>query len=99
MDVNGSIGSGIRNITSSTSVDITDHTLIIPSTVGSGFISITLPAAASVNRREYRIVNQNVSSSKILSVYTDFTGAAVTTIPANNAIVVQSNGIVWVRVL
>lgn len=100
MDVNGSIGSGVRSITASATALVTDHTIVISSTVGTGTVAITLPSATTCTRREYRIVNQNVTTNKsIVGGYTDFTGANVTSIPANNSIVIQSNGVGWVRVL
>lgn len=99
MDVNGSLGVGVRTVLGSTTALVTDHTIIIGSAVGSGTVVITLPAATGVARREYRIVNQNVATNKSISSYTDFTGAAATTLPANNSIVVQSTGTGWVRVL
>ena len=96
MDVNGSLGVGIRTITFSTTAAVTDHTIIIATTASA--VTITLPSAPTVTRREYRIVNQN-AAAKTVSSYTDFTGAASTTIPGNNAVVIQSNGTGWVRVM
>jgi hypothetical protein len=98
MDVNGSIGSGIRTITGNATASVTDHTIIISSTVGTGAVDITLPNKALCTRREYRIVNQSVSTNKSISTYTDFTGASVTTLPSNNAIILQSDGVEWIRV-
>lgn len=99
MDVNGSFGTGIRSITGSNTATVTDYTIIIANTVGAGTVAITLPAAATCARREYRIVNQNVATNKsIVGGYTDFAGATVTSIPGNSSMMLQSNGTGWVRV-
>lgn len=100
MDVAGSLGVALRTIslTGTYALSVTDHTVILSSAIGSSAVTITLPAAGNIARREYRIVNQN-SSAKTISTYTDFTGNPATTIPGNNAIIVQSNGTGWVRVM
>ncbi|HPN18953.1 MAG TPA: hypothetical protein PK546_05385, partial [Chitinophagales bacterium] len=99
LDDSGSLGLGIRTINANTSLTIDDHTVIIVNTVGASAITITLPAANTCARREYVVVNQNVTTSKSFSVnYLDFTGTAVNTIPGTGSITIQSNGTNWYRI-
>jgi hypothetical protein len=94
-DINGSVGTAILTTTLSQTLDEFDHTIIILNTAGA--ITITLPAATTAIRREYIIVNQD-NAAKTISSYQDFTGTAVTTIPANTSITVQSSGAAWYRI-
>ncbi len=94
LDVVGSVGNAIRVTTVSTTLDADDHTLIIGPAAGS--ISITLPAAASVDRREYVVVNRSVTNQSITS-YNDFSGTSVL-VAANSAVTLQSNGVNWFRI-
>ncbi|MFN8284492.1 MAG: hypothetical protein U0U67_14820 [Chitinophagales bacterium] len=99
LDDSGSLGLGIRLTTVSVTLGIDDHTIIIPNSVGAGTVTLTLPAANTCTRREYVIVNQNVTTAKTFSInYLDFTGTAVNTIPANGSITIQSNGTNWYRI-
>jgi hypothetical protein len=94
LDVMGSVGNAIRVTTVSTTLDVDDHTLIIGPAAGS--ISITLPAAGTVDRREYVIVNRSASNQSVTS-YNDFSGTSVF-VAANSAITLQSNGVNWFRI-
>ncbi|MBL7701425.1 MAG: hypothetical protein JNM14_04205 [Ferruginibacter sp.] len=94
LDVVGSVGNAIRVTTVSTTLDVDDHTLIIGPAAGS--ISITLPAAGTVDRREYVIVNRSASNQSVTS-YNDFSGTSVL-VTANSAITLQSNGVNWFRI-
>jgi hypothetical protein len=94
LDVMGSVGNAIRVTTVSTTMDVDDHTLIIGPAAGS--ISITLPAAGTVDRREYVIVNRSASNQSVTS-YNDFSGTSVF-VTANSAITLQSNGVNWFRI-
>jgi hypothetical protein len=95
LDVAGSTGSAISFSAASQTLDEFDHTHIISNTAGA--ITITLPAANTCARREYVIVNQDNAAKNFSITYLDFTGTAVTTIPANGSITVQSNGTSWYR--
>jgi len=97
LEVNGSFGSVIQVISANTTLDDFDHTLIISSSVGATALTVTLPAASTCGRREYVIVNQN-AFTKTISSYRDFTNAAVTTVPVNSSITLQSDGTNWYRV-
>ena len=95
LDVSGSVGAAITTTTTNLTLDATHHTVIVT----SGTPTITLPAAASGNsRRIYVIVNQT-GSGVTISSYLDFTGAGNTTVGANSAIQIQSNGTNWYRIL
>lgn len=93
LDVVGSFGNGIRSTTINTTLTEDDHTLII-GTAATG-ISIVLPAANTCSRREYVLVNRSTSIQAVTS-YLDFSGAS-TSVPANSAIALQSNGVNWFR--
>jgi hypothetical protein len=96
LDVNGSVGNGIRIITTDQTLDVDDHTVIIGPAVGGSPLTVTLPAAAAADRREYLVVNRN-ASAKTISTYNDFSGTS-TAIPASGSITLQSNGSNWFRV-
>lgn len=94
LDVVGSFGNAIRTTTVNTTLGVDDHTIIIGTAAGA--ISVVLPVATSCDRREYIIVNRS-SASQTVSSYLDFSGTA-TTIAANSAITLQSNGTNWFRI-
>jgi hypothetical protein len=94
-DVAGSIANAISALTISTTLDQFDHTHIILPTAAT--VIISLPAASTCTRREYVIVNQDNTVHNFSITYLDFTGAAVTTIPVNTSITIQSNGTSWFR--
>ncbi|MBK9484469.1 MAG: hypothetical protein IPO01_04430 [Chitinophagaceae bacterium] len=71
-----------------------DHTLIIGTAAGS--ITVTLPVAGTADRREYVIVNRS-GLAQTVSSYLDFSGTS-TTVAANSAITLQSNGSNWFRI-
>ena len=96
LDVKGSFGNAIRSITADAALDVDDHTIIIPPSVDATALTVTLPAAATCDRREYIIVNRN-ASIKTVSTYNDFSGTA-TAIPASGSISFQSNGSNWFRI-
>lgn len=91
----GSFGAAIATTSTNLTLDATHYTVIVT----SGTPTITLPAAASGNsRRIYVVVNQT-GSGVTISSYLDFTGAGNTTVAANSAIKIQSNGSNWYRIL
>lgn len=94
LDVNGSTGNAIRTTSINQTLDVDDHTLIIGNAAPA--ITITLPAAASCDRREYVIVNRS-GLAQTISSYFDFSGSS-TTVAANSAITLQSNGSSWFRI-
>lgn len=99
LDVNGAIGTAI--ITTATDLVLTDdhHTVVILSTATAGNGDITLPSYTVAKNRMYVIVNQTAVAKNISSGYRDFSGANVTTIPANSSITLQSEPtIAWFRI-
>ena len=96
LDVSGSTANAISTATVSSALDQFDHTHIILPTVAA--VTLTLPVAGDCPRREYVIVNQDNSVHNFSITYLDFTAAAVTTIPANSSITLQSNGASWYRI-
>jgi trimeric autotransporter adhesin len=99
LEVNGAIGTAI--ITTATDLVLTDdhHTVIILSTATAGNGDITLPSYTVAKKRVYVIVNQTAVAKNISSGYRDFSGANVTTIPANSSITLQSEPtIAWFRI-
>ena len=96
LDVNGSVGYPILIAPASGLVSLSpsNYTVIIPSTSTA---TIALPAVASSTKRIYVLVNQYPSATTVSS-YISFTGSAVTTIPGQTSITVQSNGTNWYRI-
>lgn len=94
LDINGSFGNAIRTTNINTTLDVDDHTVMIGNAAPA--ISITLPVATSCDRREYVIVNRSGLAQTVTS-YFDFSGTS-TTIAANSAITLQSNGSNWFRI-
>ncbi|MFZ1304685.1 MAG: hypothetical protein WAR80_02525 [Ferruginibacter sp.] len=95
LDVSGSFGNAIRTVSVNTTLDTDDHTLIIGNAAPS--ITVTLPAANTCERREYVIVNRSGLLQTLSVSYFDFSGSA-TTVTANSAITLQSNGSNWFRI-
>lgn len=63
----------------------------------SGTPTVTLPSASAVTNKKYTIVNQT-GTGRTISSYLDFTGSSATTITANSAITIQSDGTNWYRI-
>jgi len=95
LDVNGSFGNAIRTSSVNTTLDTDDHTLIIGNAAPA--ITVTLPAPGSCDRREYVIVNRSGLAQTLSLSYFDFSGSS-TTVAANSAITLQSNGSNWFRI-
>ena len=97
-EVNGSIGSAISTTTVSLTLGGNDHTLIV--TGGTPTITLPSPTTASSHaRREYVIVNDTNASVAIAGfTYISFTAAATSTLAANSAITIQSDGVNWYRI-
>lgn len=93
LEVNGSTGTAINVISGSLTLDATHSTIIIT----SGTPAITLPAASSVTRRIYTIVNQT-AGARTISSYRNFSNAGTTTVLANNSITIQSDGTNWYQI-
>jgi len=92
-DVNGSAGTSIVTSTGDLTLDITNHTVIITSGTGT----YTIPAASSATRRTYVLVN-HTGTARTISTYTDKTGSTATTIAANTALWIQSDGSNWYQI-
>lgn len=92
LDVNGSVAQAITTTSSNLTLNDTHYTVIIT----SGSPTITLPAASSCARRMYVIVKRTSGSSTI-STYNAFSGTS-TTISANSAMTLQSDGSNWYRI-
>jgi hypothetical protein len=94
-DVAGSVG---HNITSTAAVTYTalgtDYTINL-TLVGAQ--AVTLPAPATCTRRIV-ILRNATQAAKTVSSYVSFTGAASTSIPANTAVGLQSNGAQWLQI-
>jgi hypothetical protein len=86
--VNGSIGGNIRSTSTNTTLDASDYTVIITSSV-----TVTLPAAGTATRRIYRLVNVAAGSVTISAILRD--GASTTTLPNNAKYTIQSDGVSW----
>ena len=85
-------------VTTSTAAAITlDNTTTTLVLNRNGVQVVTLPAASTVTRAVYIITNPT-ATVKTISTYRDLTGANVTTIAANSAMWVQSNGSIWQRI-
>jgi trimeric autotransporter adhesin len=99
LEVNGAFGTAI--ITTTADLTLTDdhHTVIILSTATAGNGDITLPSYTVAKKRIYVIVNQASVAKSISGGYRDFSGANVTSIPANSSITIQSEPtIAWFRI-
>ncbi|MBL0355527.1 MAG: hypothetical protein IPP72_00945 [Chitinophagaceae bacterium] len=99
LEVNGALGTAI--ITTTTDLVLTDdhHTVIILSTTTAGNGDITLTSYTVAKKRQYIIVNQTGVAKNISGGYRDFSGASVTSIPANSSITIQSEPtIAWFRI-
>lgn len=96
LEVNGSVAYPILIAPASGLVSLSpaNYTVIIPSTSTA---TIALPAVATSAKRIYVLVNQYPSATTVSS-YISFTGSAVTTIPGQTSITVQSNGTNWYRI-
>ncbi|MBS1628888.1 MAG: hypothetical protein JST27_02405, partial [Bacteroidetes bacterium] len=96
--VNGSFGTAIRTTAASTTLDETDHTLIITGTASTGTVTLTIPAAAAGNKgRIYRVVNQTGNTQATSVNFQDFTGTASSTVPTGK-LVIQSDGANWYQI-
>jgi hypothetical protein len=93
LETAASFGAAITTTTTNLTLSEAHHTVIITGSTPT----ITLPTAASSNRRIYIIVN-GTATARNISSYLGFAGVAVTTIPANSSITLQSNGVSWYRI-
>jgi len=92
--VSGSQGGAILSISANITLDATHNTVIIPN--GSAF-TVTLPSAAGITGRQYRIVNK-VSGSITVGNYINLLGATVSTIGTGTSIFVMSDGTNWQQI-
>lgn len=92
-DVNGSFGPAITSSSGNLTLDATHHTIIIASGTGT----YTVPSAAGATRRIYFIINQT-GSARTISTYKDKSNASQTTIAANAALWIQSDGSNWYQI-
>jgi hypothetical protein len=91
-DLKNSLGLP-SNTTSAATYTLSSTDVILYLTATSNQ-TITLPAANTVSGRVYYVVN-NTSSSKTISSYNALSGSASTSIAANSALALQSDGISW----
>jgi hypothetical protein len=94
VEVNGSLGVNIVYKTANYTLTATDNTVVFNGTS----LTATLPAASGAAKRVYVIVNQNATTLTI-STYKDFTNSNATTVGANSAIKIHSDGTNWIRTL
>lgn len=94
-NVGGSMSLPIRSTTASTTLGLTDYSLVI---TGSGAVTVTLPAASFSIGRVYVVINQRNTTTTIGS-YIDKTGATQTNIPVNTTIMIQSDGTNFYQIL
>ncbi len=96
LDIAGRIGwTTTSTAAAAVTLDSTSTTWVLTL---AGAQTVTLPAVSTNTSGVYVIVNPT-ATVKTISAYTDFTGASVTTIPANNSITVQSDGTIWRRII
>lgn len=86
----GAVSMPITTTTSNLTLSSSHHTVII---TGSS-PTITFPAASGATGRIYVIVNQT-GAARNTSTYKNFSASNTTTVPANSAIMVQSDGTNW----
>jgi hypothetical protein len=91
----GTSAQQIRTSAVATTLTTADNTLVL---TGGGIV-ITIPAAAAGNAGWVWYVVNQAAASTFSQNYTNFAGAAVNAIAANAAIVIQSNGANWIRIL
>jgi hypothetical protein len=100
MDVKGSFATAITiSAVAATSLTLSDsyRTYVINSASAS-LTTIILPAASTCEGREYKIVNQRSVSVNFSPVsYLNFANTSTTSIAANAAITIQSDGTNWYR--
>ena len=92
--VTGSQSGSILSISANTTLDASHNTVIVPN--GSSF-TVTLPSAASITGRQYRIINKT-SGSITIGSYVNLAGSTVTTMATATSILVQSDGTNWQQV-
>lgn len=88
-EVNGSTANAITTTTAALTLDEEHHTIII-----NGAHNITLPLASICTGREYILKNQTNAAVTIDS-YQDLLNTSQTSINANTAITIQSDGTNW----
>lgn len=91
LDINGSVAAAVTTTSANITLDATHYIVII-----LGTSTITLPTASTCARRIYHITN-TTSASRTISSYNDLTNTAQTTITANTAISIVSDGTTWRR--
>lgn len=91
LDVNGTMAVATKFINSSFNIGL-DETASVFFFSGTG--QIGFPTASLCPGRMYHIINQT-TTAKSTSAYTNFSGASVTTIPANAGVKIISDGTAW----
>jgi hypothetical protein len=94
LDVNGSVGFKISVQSGSTAVTL-DNSATVWYFTGSA--SITLPDASSCPNRYYRIMNRNYGN-RTISSFINHIGLPTTSISANSAIEIISDGTNWLKI-
>ncbi|MFM2305948.1 MAG: hypothetical protein RLZZ367_617 [Bacteroidota bacterium] len=93
LNVDGAFSAPIVTTSSNVTLGSSDYTVILTGSTPQ----VTLPSASTTTGRMYVIVNQT-SGSRTISQYKNFSNNNTTTVPANSAIVVQSNGTSWYQI-
>jgi cytoskeletal protein CcmA (bactofilin family) len=93
LNVDGAFSAPIVTTSSNVTLGSSDYTVILTGSTPQ----VTLPSASTTTGRMYVIVNQT-SGSRTISSYKNFSNSNTTTVPANSAIVVQSNGTSWYQI-
>jgi hypothetical protein len=94
LDVNGSVGYKISTQSGSTAVTL-DNSATVWYFTGSA--SITLPDASSCPNRYYKIMNRNYGN-RTISSFINHIGLPTTSISANSAIEIISDGTNWLKI-
>ncbi len=94
LEINGAIAPKFSSQSGSSAVTL-DNTASVWYFTGTA--SITLPAASTCTNRMYIVVNRT-AGAKTISSYTDLSGSASTSIPANNSVTLSSDGTSWLQI-
>ena len=92
LHVGGSVSKSIiRTQTTGVNLDHTNHTVIITDPSHN----IVMPAANATNTGREYIIKNTTDTGATTSIYRDNSDTDTTTIPANNTLKIQSDGVYW----
>ncbi|MDN3587078.1 hypothetical protein QWY86_10390 [Pedobacter aquatilis] len=97
LNINGSFAAGILRYTTGGSLTLNEshHSVRI---LGALATSITLPAAADVKGRVYRIINGSAAALSFVTAVVNPDGTAIAAPAINQVITIQSDGTDWVKI-